>query len=75
MSKRELLKNELLNLKICGYRVFINKNDNENGSYLNYGLISDGTNILYVQFARLLKQVCYHRKRLVYRMTNGICRF
>ena len=51
MSKRELLKNELLNLKACGYRVFINKNDNENDSYLNYGLISDGTNILYVQFA------------------------
>lgn len=51
MSKRELLRNEFLKLKECGYRVFINKSNNENDSYLNYGLISDGTNILYVQFA------------------------
>lgn len=47
-SKRELLTEELLRVKKEGLRVFINEPDEYN--YYNYGLMTDGTNIIYVQF-------------------------
>lgn len=47
-EKRELLKRELLKMKAEGFRVFINTPDEQN--YYNYGIITDGMYIVYVQF-------------------------
>lgn len=48
MTKRERLTNELLKAKADGLRVFINKPDEYN--YSNYGIMTDGESIVYVQF-------------------------
>lgn len=48
-NKRERLTNELLKVKTEGLRVFINTPDVHN--YFNYGLITDGKNIIGVNFA------------------------
>lgn len=47
-EKRELLIKELLSVKAKGLRVFTNVPSEYN--YSNYGLLTDGTNIIYVQF-------------------------
>lgn len=50
MTKREFLINELLRCKNEGLRVFINTEDEH--EYYNYGLITDGTNIISVNFGK-----------------------
>lgn len=49
-EKRALLTKNLLNMKKEGFRVFINKPDRFRE--YNYGIISDGTDIVYVQIPR-----------------------
>lgn len=48
-ERRELLTKELKGMKEKGYLVFINTPDK--GNCYNYGIISDGKNIVYTQFA------------------------
>lgn len=45
-EKKEKLRNELNKLKSDGLRVFISKSD-----YYAYGLMTDGKNIIYVQYS------------------------
>lgn len=47
IDKRELLTSNLLRAKAEGLRVFINVPDEHN--YYNYGILTDGTNIICVQ--------------------------
>ena len=55
--KRERLVNELLACKEEGLRVFINKPCEHNPYYESYGLISDGVNIIYVQYGEYGSQL------------------
>lgn len=49
---RKLMKKALLNAKSDGLRVFINKVDERSYYYPNFGILTDGINIVSVQFGR-----------------------
>ena len=55
-EKKEKLRNELNKLKSDGLRVFISKSD-----YYAYGLMTDGKNIIYVQYSTYKYTACWAR--------------